>query len=110
MNWYVATTVEWMNYAPPYAIGKDSIMAIISSLFQGLYALCATVLQSWSRPIRLLPVWFFVKKKSLWGYYYTYGKALQNTPTKVENTLKNNHAFSKVIVKFCEIFACPTGK
>jgi len=29
MNWYVATTVEQMTYAPPYAIGKDSIMAII---------------------------------------------------------------------------------
>jgi len=32
MNWYVATTVEQMTYAPPYAIGKDSIMAIISKV------------------------------------------------------------------------------
>jgi hypothetical protein len=29
MNWYVATTVKRMNYAPPYDIVKDSIMAII---------------------------------------------------------------------------------
>jgi hypothetical protein len=41
-----------------------------------------------------------LKKKSPWGYYYTYDKAPQNTSTKVENTLKNNHASSKVLWNF----------
>jgi hypothetical protein len=51
-----------------------------------------------------------LKKISLWEYYNIHDKNLQNTSTKVQNTLKNIYAFSNVVVKFCEIFISPTGK
>jgi hypothetical protein len=65
MNCYVATTAQRTNYATPFAIHKDSIMAIINKF---TYSKDCThcVPQSYSlelTPIRLLPVWFLEKEK-----------------------------------------------
>lgn len=98
MNRYVATTVKQMNYAPPYTVGKGSIMATIKE-FAHSKACAQCVPQSYSLDLTQSDYQLFgsLKKKSLQGYYYTHDEALQDMPTKVENALKNNYAFNNAV-------------
>lgn len=99
MNWHVTTIAKQMNYAPPYTIGKGSIMAIIKQFAHS--KVCAhCVPQSYSLDLTQSDYQLFgsLKKKGLWGYYYSHDEALQYTSTKLEYTLKNNYAFSYVVM------------
>jgi hypothetical protein len=44
-----------------------------------------------------------------WEYMFLF-KGGERQLTKVETTLKNNYGFSIVVVKYCEVFICPTCK